>query len=1390
MLIVCCSLWATAGSQFEPKPFDKTALAHQFDQYDQLYLPDLFDYPDGMDGTEDFSKEDSPVKISVSSDNENILQLYQISYNYQNKMQVMLKRPAKAAGTVNVTISLAYNGETIDNVLKFDYRHLIMNDISDDITLGKEQTPTDIAVLPKIQIWNNDEWVSAKVEVLDEPQFGTIEVARATVSYREQDVIRYTPAENVPNYSVDKLKFKVTLSSGESGEGTLTVNLHKNSYATKIIEFMPAPGQFTNTSTAGNTEKTLNGMGGLVSLGSFGGYIVYGFDQPIKNNPQNPYGVDFSIKGNSFVAGVKGVWTEPGAVMVMKDLNGNGIPDDGEWYELAGSDYWLDSSHRNIKMTYQNPKYNARKTVPWTTDNGLAGAVLTNNFHQQAYYPDPDIYGNDRDSLTLSGTLIRCSLDKRVPSYIEFYRCPAFGYFDNKNVDDKTATNPKNPYYDDEKGKSEDGFDISWAVDKDGNHVELDQIDFVKVYTAGAVNAGWLGEWSSEIAGIAITTPDPDYVPRDYYINYVGINQLQVPVGGKCHYQGLVFKNGRPVNEGTPVWTVEDESVGTIDKDGMFTGRKIGTTKIHFKQYADAEEDVFDIEVVKLGGVLIDIEGNASKVSNDSILCIVNETIYLNVESETTGAEVINGTKSNRYIYDTYKWSNSNPEVGSIDNGTFKAFAPGKTTLIVASDWDKTLTDTIVVTVNPVPDVTLAGDKIKVPYYSPVGTLANNAIFKVSTGAAVFMDEFKTDTESTPVKLDGNKVTYEFEEGKYMTDSVTIKTNCYGIDKIFRTAISYGPDNLAMPRQLIFADSAIKGVALNNNDETTSYINNIASANDIITEGGYIWVATDNSLARYNVSNGKKVAEKALTTGTRHHVAIIEDRVIVNNADSLMMLYKTDLAPVASVKLAGPVATFDVSGNSLFTVSGNDNTVINKIDLNAFSKDETEIIASNTTNHDANIVAMADDKAYLVSRISGWNMIQPYSFASQESETTTHENSSSRMKRVADTTSDSPVVIKAENKILVGDTDGFKVYNTETNTWESTPVMPLDGKEAAAAIYDNIDAKYYIFDGGDVNIYDNRFVKGETIKTNVTSPTALTLMEATIDNEAPVGSTSKPQLSIYEYSNPGNTNIAATTLFTDKERNVTIYARDMERHNSWLSTERVASNGNIRLSYNFTGTVNNDSIVTIPLEGIDTMGESAMKDYTITVKPRIYRPEIVETPLQLVADDRMEYRIPFKQFFVDSKNKYSVTFTYAVAENELNPAVTATVDEANPEYLIIKAAKGTNIDGEIVLSNTITHSNQSYLPKTFLAHIPVKVVSELSGIDSVDGDGISLIYNATNDCLETNDNDGDTVEVYNASGMRVISTGIDASTPVELSGLARGFYIANYKNKSIKLILK
>lgn len=104
-------------------------------------------------------------------------------------------------------------------------------------------------------------------------------------------------------------------------------------------------------------------------------------------------------------------------------------------------------------MTYYNPNYDKRYTVPWTlkyTDKDgkeqmEAGAVLTNQFHQQSYYPDPFDFGCDRDSVTFEGAIIRSSLDMSAPSYIEFYRAPASATAITAGITRQISPSPKTP---------------------------------------------------------------------------------------------------------------------------------------------------------------------------------------------------------------------------------------------------------------------------------------------------------------------------------------------------------------------------------------------------------------------------------------------------------------------------------------------------------------------------------------------------------------------------------------------------------------------------------------------------------------------------------------------------------------------------------------------------------------------------------------------------------------------------------------------------------------------------------------------------------------------------------------------------------------------------------
>lgn len=246
------------------------------------------------------------------------------------------------------------------------------------------------------------------------------------------------------------------------------------SFATKLIEYLPAPGQFINTDL-GNMKaaNTVIGQKGLVSLGAWGGTIVLGFDHTVINQSAKE---DIVIYGNPLPT-----FSEPGIVWVMQDTNGNGLADD-TWYEVVGSEFNKIGYKRNYSVTYTKPANDA-DPVAWKDSDGKTGVVETNQFHKQAYFPDmKDKDGRTITEYTIKGSILPSSnIDMSIPTMITS-KAFAWGYADNIMGGDK--------------------IDIANAVDQAGNKVDLKGINFIKIQTGIQANMGWLGELSTEIAGV------------------------------------------------------------------------------------------------------------------------------------------------------------------------------------------------------------------------------------------------------------------------------------------------------------------------------------------------------------------------------------------------------------------------------------------------------------------------------------------------------------------------------------------------------------------------------------------------------------------------------------------------------------------------------------------------------------------------------------------------------------------------------------------------------------------------------------------------------------------------------------------------------------------------
>ena len=297
----------------------------------------------------------------------------------------------------------------------------------------------------------------------------------------------------------------------------MTASADNSPYISRVYDYLPAPGQFVNQSPAykqGYSRDSINAKvesmlcgranGSAVSLGSYGGYIVFGFDHPVVNK----HGYDVKIYGNAMqsnsVPDQAGGSCEPGIIMVGVDLDGNGVPSDGDqWYEIKGADY--DRCQRGFEVTYYKPDEDKQRVphaswrfindieyVYWTSNDADApeGYVWRNVYHNQPYWPQ----WIEDTVLTFRGAkLPNSSIDMSGGNGNNWFQ-PFFG----------------EGYVDNLPNGQESGFMIDWAIDEDGNAVELDHIDFIKVYCAQLDYCGWLGEVSTEVCGAEDLHPDAE----------------------------------------------------------------------------------------------------------------------------------------------------------------------------------------------------------------------------------------------------------------------------------------------------------------------------------------------------------------------------------------------------------------------------------------------------------------------------------------------------------------------------------------------------------------------------------------------------------------------------------------------------------------------------------------------------------------------------------------------------------------------------------------------------------------------------------------------------------------------------------------------------------------
>ena len=321
----------------------------------------------------------------------------------------------------------------------------------------------------------------------------------------------------------------------------------------------------TNVSSSSNDVKFKTGYVSTgVSLGMAGGYVQFDMgDNRIENNANNKYGIDFIVYGNAFkgnpeAAGVQvsndGVtwYTLAGSRHYMSDTKWNqnisyikiataNTTIGGKSFAKAGiyvsTDFAAPSSDNASDVdaavalaTWTGIPQLTGSTYPktYTTDTPAAAAWCPE-------YASNENYGNvwnignavngvswlrngTAEVITYTGvTTVEDDMvvlnegATAAPTQAEMTDVYQWGYADVRVNGSQYGTVVNNPYAaapSTDAGAGGDGFDLAWAVDANGNPVQLSSVRYVRVYSAVLFSAGVFGETSAEVCGLYVANGD------------------------------------------------------------------------------------------------------------------------------------------------------------------------------------------------------------------------------------------------------------------------------------------------------------------------------------------------------------------------------------------------------------------------------------------------------------------------------------------------------------------------------------------------------------------------------------------------------------------------------------------------------------------------------------------------------------------------------------------------------------------------------------------------------------------------------------------------------------------------------------------------------------------
>jgi len=305
--------------------------------------------------------------------------------------------------------------------------------------------------------------------------------------------------------------------------GVPTVHTYVDVYpfASTVLEFAPAPGQFVNHpdfSDPGHALGLPSGGGtaapnntSIVSLGGFGGYVVLGFDHTIIDDPLNPFGMDAIVFGNAYWVGgdPNRHWAECATIEISPDENENGLADD-TWYLIPGS-HIVSPLSQFVTVQWDDDIKNERYPPD---DESWIPSGYSGTWETEAFALPGAVFGS---SVVVNPTADGNS--EGIYGYGDYSPTLVLGDLDGDDIVDDATITPQQFYTipDDPRtvgitagSGGGDAFDIAWAIDPNtAGPAKLVGFDFIRLTSAVDSVSPVFGEKSAEIDAVADVAPDP-----------------------------------------------------------------------------------------------------------------------------------------------------------------------------------------------------------------------------------------------------------------------------------------------------------------------------------------------------------------------------------------------------------------------------------------------------------------------------------------------------------------------------------------------------------------------------------------------------------------------------------------------------------------------------------------------------------------------------------------------------------------------------------------------------------------------------------------------------------------------------------------------------------------